>query len=45
MNINVGHLRKHVQALIHSLQAMDPTVPSDPDTPLEALADESVVRH
>jgi hypothetical protein len=44
-NVNVGYVNEHVQALIRSLQAMDPTAsPSNPDTPREALAGEHVAR-
>jgi 3-phenylpropionate/trans-cinnamate dioxygenase ferredoxin reductase subunit len=45
MNVNVWDVNEHVQALIRSRQAVDAAALSDPDTPLEALADGHVAQH
>ena len=38
MNVNVWDVTDHVQALIRSRVAVDPTALADPDVPLERLA-------
>ena len=41
MNVNIWDVNEHVQALIRSRRPVDVAALSDPDTPLESLADQS----